>query len=110
VPEQARPKGSKGRTRCPTTDDQPRHDPQAVRTVPTIASATLRHASRPIEMLRSRFNVPVLQLIGAAGAGPGAGAAGAIALSGSPASTPGAGPGGGAGCTYHGGGNGLFSL
>src|SRR5271163_4224536 len=37
----------------------------AVRTVPTIASATLRHASRPIGMLRSRFTVPVLQLVGA---------------------------------------------
>jgi hypothetical protein len=40
----------------------PRHDPHAVRTVPTTASATLRHASRPIEMLRSRFTVPVFQL------------------------------------------------
>src|SRR6202171_6434843 len=40
----------------------PRDDPHAVRTVPTIASATLRHASRPIEMLGSRFTVPVLQL------------------------------------------------
>ncbi len=40
----------------------PRHDPHAVRTVSTIAGATLRHASRPIEMLGSRFTVPVLQL------------------------------------------------
>src|SRR5271156_4675954 len=92
----------------------------AVRTVPTIASATLRHASRPIGMLRSRFTVPVLQLVGALQPGRlerglervRAHSADRLRALNRPGMSgdPGAGPGGGAGCTSHGGGSGLFSL